>query len=86
MQTTVSENGYHSAGLSIGEITGMFDGDSQYGFITYNYHFNGFNNDGWVIGTGVGVFDEDSYTPLFGNEAVNPSRKAMFTVDLGYKF
>lgn len=86
MQTLVSDNDYHSAGFSLGEIKGIFDGDSRYGFITYNYHADGFKNSGWVLGAGVGFYDEESHTPLFGNEPTNPSKKAMFTLDLGYKF
>lgn len=86
MQTIVSDNEYHSVGFSIGEIQGIFDGDSQYGFITYNYHLDGFKNDGWVLGTGLGLYDEESYIPLFGNERIYPSKKAMLTLDIGYKF
>jgi len=86
MQTITSDNEKHSVGLSFGEIQGVFDGDSQYGFITYNYHLNGFKNNGWVFGAGLGFYDEESYTPLFSNERINPSRKTMFTLDVGYKF
>jgi hypothetical protein len=86
MQTIVSDDEYHSVGFSLGEIQGIFDGDSRYGFITYNYHLEGFKDSGWVLGAGVGVYDEGSYTPLFSNERINPSRKAMFTLDVGYKF
>jgi len=86
MQTIVSTNEYHSAGFSLGEIQGILDGDSQYGFITYNYHMDGFKNNGWVLGAGVGLYDEESYTPLFGHERINPSKKAMLTLDVGYKF
>jgi hypothetical protein len=86
MQTLISDNEYHSAGLSLGEIQGVFDGDSRYGFITYNYHVEGFQNSGWVLGAGLGVYDEESYTPLFSNDRINPSKKAMLTLDVGYKF
>ena len=86
MQTIVSDNEYHSAGFSLGEIQGIFDGDNRYGFLTYNYHLDGFKNSGWVLGAGVGAYDEESYTPLFSNERINPSKKAMFTLDIGYKF
>jgi len=86
MQTIVSDNEYHSAGFSLGEIQGIFDGDSKYGFITYNYHVNGFRNSGWVFGAGVGVYDEESNTPLFSNERTNPSKKTMLSLDIGYKF
>ena len=86
MQTIVSDNEYHSVGFSLGEIRGIFDNGSRYGHINYNYHMNGFKNDGWVFGTGVGFYQQNSYTPLFGNERLSPSRKAMFIVDIGYKF
>jgi len=86
MQTIVSDNEYHSAGFSLGEIQGILDADGRYGFITYNYHFDGFKNSGWVLGTGVGVYDEESYTPLFGHERINPSKKVLLTLDVGYKF
>jgi hypothetical protein len=86
MQTILSENEYHSAGFSFGEIQSIFDGNSRYCFITYNYHVDGFKSSGWVLGAGVGIYDEESYTPLFGNERINPSKKAMLTLDIGYKF
>ena len=86
MQTIVSDNEYHSAGFSLGEVQGIFDGDSRYGFITYNYHVDGFKNKGWVLGAGVGVFDEEPYTPLFSDERIDPSKKATVTLDIGYKF
>jgi hypothetical protein len=86
MQTILSDDEHHSAGFSLGEIQGIFDGDSRYGFITYNYHLDGFKSNGWVFGAGVGIYDDESYTPLFGNERVNPSKKAMITLDVGYKF
>ena len=47
---------------------------------------DGFKSNGWVFGAGVGIYDDESYTPLFGNERVNPSKKAMITLDVGYKF
>jgi hypothetical protein len=47
MQKIVSDNKYHSVGFSIGEIQGIFDGDSLYDFITYNYHLYSFENDGF---------------------------------------
>ncbi len=86
MQTIVSENEYHSAGFSLGEIQSVFGNDGRYGFITYNYHVDGFKNIGWVLGAGLGIYDEESYTPLFGSERTNPSKKAMLTLDIGYKF
>ena len=86
MQTIISDNEFHSAGFSIGEIQGLFDGDSRYGFITYNYHLNGFRNGGWVFGAGLGVYDEESYRPMADLKRINPSKKAMFTLDVGYKF
>ncbi len=86
MQTLISDNHHHSLGLSVGEIQGLLDGDSRYAFITYNYHFTGFSHNGWVFGAGLGGYDEQAYVPLFGNESINPSTKAMFTVDIGYKF
>lgn len=86
MQTVVSDNEYHSAGFSLGQIQGIFDSDSRYGLITYNYHVDGFKNSGWVLGAGVGVYDEESYTSLFGSDRINPSTTAMFSIDVGYKF
>jgi len=86
MQTIISDNESHSAGFSLGEIQGIWYGDSQYGFITYNYHMDGFRKSGWVFGAGVGFYEEESYTPLFGNERKNASKKTMFTLDIGYKF
>lgn len=84
MQTIVSDNEYHFVGFSLGEIRWWTD--SQYGFATYNYHMDGFKNNGWVFGVGIGMYDEKEHTPLFGNESVDPSSKAMFTLDIGYKF
>lgn len=86
MQTIISDDEHHSAGFSLGKIQGLFNGDSRYGFITYNYHVDGFKNKGWVLGAGIGAYDEESYKPLFSNEPENPSTKAMFTLDVGYKF
>jgi len=86
MQTIISDNESHSAGFSLGEIQGIWYGDSQYGFLTYNYHMDGFRNNGWVFGAGVGFYEEESYTPMFGNERINSSKKTMFTLDIGYKF
>lgn len=86
MQTMISDNEYHSVGFSVGEIQGVLDNDGRYGFITYNYHMSGFKSNGWVLGTGVGFYDEDSYTLILGVESTNPSKKAMFTLDIGYKF
>jgi hypothetical protein len=34
----------------------------------------------------VGSNDVEFYTPLFGNKLINPTRKALFTVDIGYIF
>lgn len=86
MQTIISNNEYHSAGFSIGKLARIFGGDSQYGFITYNYHVDSFKNNGWVFGAGLGVYDESSYKPLFSQKRVNPSIKVMYTLDVGYKF
>ncbi len=86
MQTLISDNDHHSAGFSVGELQGIFDGDSRYGFITYNYHVDGFKKKGWLFGGGVGIYDEESYTPLFGDSRITPSKKAMITLDVGYKF
>lgn len=91
MQTVVLDNEHHSVGFSVGEIQGILEGDSQYGFITYNYHVSGFKNSGWVLGTGFGVYDEHSYkrisfTKPGEGKRINPSSKAMFTIDIGYKF
>ncbi|GAA5136055.1 hypothetical protein [Thalassotalea piscium] len=86
MQTTVLDDQRHSVGFSIGELQGIFDGDSRYGVFTYNYHFDGFKNTGWLLGAGIGIYDQESYKPLFNDEPVNPSSKAMFTLDIGYKF
>lgn len=86
MQTTISEDQHHSAGFSVGQLNGILDSDSKYGFLTYNYHVRGFNNSGWVFGTGLGAYREDAYTTMFSGERVKPSAKAMFTLDIGYKF
>lgn len=88
MQTVLFDNDHHSMGFSVGRLQEMVaDGDQNYGFITYNYHFSGFANSGWVLGAGVGVYDEQAYTPLFSNnQSVNPPSKAMITLDIGYKF
>ncbi|MGJ8679169.1 hypothetical protein [Paraglaciecola sp.] len=86
MQTTVSDNQQHTMGLSVGNIKSIFDHDSYYGFLTYNYHPSGFNNHGWVFGTGIGVYDEKEFTRLFSHERENPKPKAMITLDIGYKF
>jgi hypothetical protein len=86
MQTIVSDNEYHSVGFSLGEVDGILNDGARYGLITYNYHMDGFKNNGWVVGTGVGFFDEKSYIPLFSNERKSPSKKALFTIDIGYKF
>lgn len=91
MQTLVLDKTHHSVGFSVGEIQGILAGDGRYGMITYNYHLSGFKNSGWVLGTGIGVYDEQSYTTISfskpdGAKRSNPSSKAMFTIDIGYKF
>lgn len=86
MQTIVSDNEYHSAGFSLGEIQGIFDNGSRYANLNYNYHMKGFKNDGWVLGVGVGFYEKKSYIPLFSNERLSPSKKPIFTFDIGYKF
>lgn len=86
MQTIVSDNEYHSLGFSLGKLDGLLNDGGRYGLLTYNYHMSGFKNDGWVFGTGVGFYDEKSYTQLFTNERISPSKKALFTIDIGYKF
>lgn len=86
MQKVVSDNDHHSVGFTLGEFQGILDGDSRYGLITYNYHLNGFQSKGWVFGTGIGLYDQEAYVPLFGYERINPSKKAMYTLDVGYKF
>ncbi|MCG6202810.1 hypothetical protein [Psychromonas antarctica] len=86
MQTIITDDEYYSIGFSLGEIVGILDGDRRYGLITYNYHVDVFKSSGWVLGAGVGVYDQESYTVFSSNERVNPSKKAMFTLDIGYKF
>ncbi|GAC28473.1 hypothetical protein [Brumicola pallidula] len=101
MQTIVSDNEYYSVGFSLGKLDGLLndgllnggllnDGllndGGRNGLITYNYHMSGFKNDGWVVGTGIGFYDEKSYTQLFTHERISPSKKALFTIDIGYKF
>lgn len=87
MQTMISADEHHSAGLSVGKLQRILGGKANYGFITYNYHVNGFNNDGWLFGAGVGMYDEKAYKEFFSHgDIINPSKKAMITLDVGYKF
>jgi hypothetical protein len=64
MQTMVSDHDHHSVGFLFGKLHHLFDGDSQYGFTTYNYHVHSFKSSGWVLGAGVGIYDDGSGTPL----------------------
>lgn len=87
MQTTISDNQNHSVGFSYGRVDTIFSSkESRYGFITYNYHFSSFQDTGWLVGTGIGFYDEASHKILFTNERKDPSAKAMYTLDIGYKF
>ncbi|MFT6991645.1 MAG: hypothetical protein ACJASL_003633 [Paraglaciecola sp.] len=38
------------------------------------------------VSDGMGVYEQETYRPLFGRRTRNPSKKAMFTIDIGYKF
>jgi hypothetical protein len=49
MQSACSNNENHSVGFSVGKVAGVSSADTEYGFITYNYHFSGFQNNGWVF-------------------------------------
>lgn len=87
MQYAFSNNLKHSAGFSVGKLFNAFNADTEYGFITYNYHFSGFKNNGWVLGTGIGYYNRDENRIFFGGGQVNERDNGIATtLDIGYKF
>jgi len=84
-QTTFSKNSKHAYGVTLGAEA--MESSEGFLFATYNYHFKGFSNNGFVVGTGVGFTKGDSAWP--GNcfiDCPSAEKKAMVTLNIGYKF
>ena len=87
MQSAFLNNVKHWAGFSVSKLFNAFNADTEYGLITYNYHFSGFKNNGWVSGTGIGYYNRDEHKILFGGGQVNKRDNGIATtLDIGYKF
>ena len=87
MQSTFSSNENHSVGFSVGKLAGVLSADTEYGFLTYNYHFSGFQNNGWVLGTGIGYYNKNEYEVFFGKGKTRERENGVaLTLDIGYKF
>jgi hypothetical protein len=87
MQSTFSNNENHSVGFSVGKLAGVLSADTEYGFITYNYHFSGFQNNSWVLGTGIGYYNQDEHMEFFSSGKPKERENGMaLTFDIGYKF
>lgn len=87
MQSAFSNNDKHSVGFSVGKLSGFYSADTEFGFITYNYHFTGFKNNGWVLGTGIGYYSQDENKKFFGGGQINERESGVaLTFDIGYKF
>ena len=69
-----------------GDVTGFKEYSCYSSSLYLSSNKESIKNDGWVVGTGLGFYDEKSYIPLFSNERISPSKKLMFTFDIGYKF
>ncbi|WP_019028947.1 hypothetical protein [Colwellia piezophila] len=85
-QTTFSKNSKHAYGVTVGAEA--IDSSEGFLFATYNYHFKGFSNNGFVIGTGIG-FTKGDGVPLGGGcyvDCPSTEKKAMITLNIGYKF
>jgi hypothetical protein len=85
-QTTFSKNSKHAYGVTVGAEA--IDSEEGFLFATYNYHFKGFSNNGFVIGTGVG-FTKGDGVPMGGGciiDCQGAEKKAMVTLNIGYKF
>ena len=86
MKTLISENQYHSMGTNYGKIFGLYNYDTEFVAMTYNYHFNGFKRRGWELGAGLGYMKETRYKYLFSNKKREEKTGSRIVFNLGYSF
>ncbi|AOT07580.1 hypothetical protein [Pseudoalteromonas luteoviolacea] len=85
-QFQIPDKPHHSMGVNFGRFYGVFNDDTDFLGLTYNYHFNGFHNSGWEIGTGISYFRTDEYHALFGHKKHEEEREVGLLFNIGYKF